>query len=332
MKQQFLKLSKLAKNAVFFMVQIANGWAMAYTKSGNLVQFWTGGREAVPVAVMPEDVPLIADGFLADETSILTDAGTLPNSKGHETKPVEVDLLNFQYTLPVDFLKTAKNFMSNDPLRINLSGVGIKDSHIWATDAHVMTYEPIDIQGEHHINRNAVIDILALSPLTVSMAYKTFIDREGKAKEKQVFRIETKEGFYYMEASENEAKTPDYFCVIPIDSPVEVSINRKNLDEAIDKVAPACNKYTGAVNFLVGRTSLELTAQDIDRGTEAKAIIEVEANDGINISFCYKKLQLITKGMKAAFSIYMSTPSRAALIEEQGSRRKYLVMPILNSY
>lgn len=332
MKQQFLKLSKLAKNAVFFMVQIANGWAMAYTKSGNLVQFWTGGHEAVPVAVMPEDVPLIADGFLADETSILTDAGTLPNSKGHETKPVEVDLLNFQYTLPVEFLKTAKNFMANDPLRINLSGVGIKDGHIWATDAHIMTYEPIDIQGEHHVTRSAIIDILALSPLAVSMAYRSFIDREGRVKEKQVFRIETKEGFYYMEASENEAKTHDYFSVIPIDSPVEVSINRKKLDEAIDRVVPACNKYTGAVNFLVGRTSLELTAQDIDRGTEAIASIEAEANDPIKIRFNYKKLQLVTKGIKAAFTMFMSTPSRAALIQEPGSERKYMLMPILNHY
>lgn len=332
MKQQFLKLSKLAKNAVFFMVQIANGWAMAYTKSGNLVQFWAGGPEAVPVALMPEDVPLISDGFIADETSILTDAGTLPNSKGHGTEPVAVDLLNFQYTLPVDFLKIAKNFMANDPFRENLSCVGIKDGHIWATDGHIMTYEPIDIQGEHHVTRSAIIDILALRPLSVSMDYKKIIDIEGKAKEKQVFRIETKEGIYYMEAAENKAKTPDYFCVIPKDNFVEVSINRKKLDEAIDKVAPACNKYTGSVKFLVGRTSLELTAQDIDRGTEAKAMIEAEANEPINIIFNFKKLQTITNGIKAAFSIYMSTPSRAALIEEQGSKRKYLVMPILNSY
>lgn len=332
MKQQFLKISKLAKNAVFFMVQIANGWTMAYTKSGNLIQFWTGGPESVPVALMPEDVPLISDGFLADETSILTDAGTLPNSKGHGTEPVAVDLLDFQYSLPIDFLKTAKNYMANDELRVNLSCVGIKDGHIWATDAHIMTYEPIDIPGEHNINRNAIIDILALSPLYVSMAYRTDINWHGAIKHRQVFKIETKDGFYYMEASENEAKTPDYFSVIPKDNPIELSINRKKLDEAIDKVAPACNKYTGAVNFLVGRSSLELTAQDIDRGTEAKAIIEVEANQGINISFCYKKLQLITKGMKAAFSIYMSKPSRAALIQEPGSQRKYLVMPILNHY
>lgn len=332
MKQQILKLSKLAKNAVFFMVQIANGWAMAYTKSGNLIQFWTGATEAVPVALMPEDVPLISDGFIADETSILTDAGTLPNSKGHGTEPVAVDLLNFQYTLPVDFLKIAKNFMANDPFRENLSCVGIKDGHIWATDAHIMTYEPIDIQGDHTINRSAIIDILALSPLSVSMAYRTYVNNGGAIKHRQVFRIETKEGFYYMEIAENGAKTPDYFCVIPKDNPVEVSINRKKLDEAIDRVVPACNKHTGSVNFLIGRTSLELTAQDIDRGTEAKAIIEVEANEGINISFCYKKLQLITKSMKTAFQIYMSRPDRAALIQEPGSKRKYLVMPVLNSY
>lgn len=332
MKQQFLKIAKLAKNTIFFMVQITNGWAMAYTKSGNLIQFWTGSPEAVPVAVMPEEVPMIADGYLADETSILTDSVTLQNSNGHGTDPVNVDLLNFMYVLPVDFLKTAKNFMSNDPLRINLSGVGIKDGHIWATDAYIMTYEPIDIQGEHHVTRSAIIDILALSPLAVSMAYRSFIDREGKVKEKQVFRIETKEGLYYMEASENEAKTPDYFSVIPIDSPVEVSINRKKLDEAIDRVVPACNKYTGAVHFLIGRTSLELTAQDIDRGTVAKAMIEAEANEPINIVFNFKKLQTITKCIKTAFNLYMSTPSRATLIQEPGSERKYLLMPVLSGY
>lgn len=131
---------------------------------------------------------------------------------------------------------------------------------------------------------------------------------------------------------------PNYESVIPTDNTKEMTVNRDEMISSIRRVALYASATTHQVRFDIASDALQITAQDIDFGGDAKEKIKCEYGDGtMEIGFNSTYLiDILTHldGDKVTFRF--STPTRAGLISpaEQSEREAVimLVMPVrLNS-
>jgi DNA polymerase-3 subunit beta len=127
---------------------------------------------------------------------------------------------------------------------------------------------------------------------------------------------------------------PNYESVIPSDNTKAMTVNRDEMISSIRRVALYASATTHQVRFDIGTDALQITAQDIDFGGDAKEKIKCAYSDGtMEIGFNSTYLiDILTHLDGDNVTFRFSTPTRAGLISpaEQSEREAVimLVMPV----
>jgi DNA polymerase-3 subunit beta len=132
-----------------------------------------------------------------------------------------------------------------------------------------------------------------------------------------------------------EGKYPNYEAVIPTQNPFKLTVDRKNLLNALRRVAIFGSKSTHQVRFKISGKELVLTAEDLDYSSEAKERLTCSyEGDDIEIGFNSRFLQEMLATLDSDNVLMeMSAPNRAGLLlpEEsaEGEDILMLIMPVM---
>jgi DNA polymerase-3 subunit beta len=127
---------------------------------------------------------------------------------------------------------------------------------------------------------------------------------------------------------------PNYESVIPADNTKTMTVNRDAILSSIRRVALYASATTHQVRFDINEDVLQVTAQDIDFGGDARETIKCAYSDGtMEIGFNSTYLiDILTHLDGESVTFNFSTPTRAGLISpsEQSERESVimLVMPV----
>lgn len=133
-----------------------------------------------------------------------------------------------------------------------------------------------------------------------------------------------------------DGKYPNYEAVIPSQNPFKLVVNRKNLLNALRRVAIFGSKSTHQVRFKISGQELVLTAEDIDYSSEAKERLSCSyEGDDIEIGFNSKFMQEILNTLESEnIDIQLSAPNRAGIIvpdtnDPEAEDMIMLIMPVM---
>ena len=133
-----------------------------------------------------------------------------------------------------------------------------------------------------------------------------------------------------------DGKYPNYEAVIPTQNPFKLSADRKNLLNALRRVAIFGSKSTHQVRFKITGKELVLTAEDIDFSSEAKERLTCSyEGEDIEIGFNSRFMQDMLSTLECDnVIIEMSAPNRAGILlpeqpEDDPEDILMLIMPVM---
>ena len=134
-----------------------------------------------------------------------------------------------------------------------------------------------------------------------------------------------------------EGKYPNYEAVIPKDNPNCMTIDRKDFQRSIRRVAIFANKTTHQVRLSLAGSSLEISAEDVDFANEAKETLACNySGEDMEIGFNSRFLLDMLNNLDAQqITLELSAPNRAGIIRPQhdgeagGEDILMLVMPVM---
>jgi DNA polymerase-3 subunit beta len=133
-----------------------------------------------------------------------------------------------------------------------------------------------------------------------------------------------------------DGKYPNYEAVIPTMNPYNLSIDRKNLLNAIRRVSIFGSKSTHQVRFKISGKELLLTAEDLDFSSEAKERLTCSyEGDDIEIGFNSRFIQEMLNTLEPErIIIELSAPNRAGIIISEREDNDpedilMLIMPVM---
>lgn len=224
---------------------------------------------------------------------------------------------------------------SNDELRLAMTGVYVQVDFnkiiFVATDAHKLvkyTFSTI----ETDIATSFILPKKALQLL------KTAIFNENDVK----ISFDQKNAFFSFGDQRVicrlvDAKYPDYNAVIPVENPYTLSLNRKDFQNSLKRIAIYANKTTNQVLLNISEGSVTISAQDLDFSNEATETLSCSFNGdpmtiGFNAKFLVEMLGVITGD---EIKLELSTPNRAGILlpmeQEENEYLLMLVMPVMMS-
>ena len=132
-----------------------------------------------------------------------------------------------------------------------------------------------------------------------------------------------------------DGKYPNYEAVIPTQNPFKLTIDRKNLLNALRRVAIFGSKSTHQVRFKISGKELILTAEDLDFSSEAKERLTCSYDgEDIEIGFNSRFMQEMLSTLDVDnVVVEMSAPNRAGILvpEESDGNEDILmlIMPVM---
>ena len=132
-----------------------------------------------------------------------------------------------------------------------------------------------------------------------------------------------------------DANFPNYEAVIPIDNPNAITINRKDFQNSLKRIAIFANKTTFQAMLDISEDNVTISAQDIDYASEAKEVLSCQFEGepmkiAFNARFLIEMLNVITTD---DIRFELSQPSKAGImlpaIQHDDERVIMLVMPIM---
>jgi len=126
---------------------------------------------------------------------------------------------------------------------------------------------------------------------------------------------------------------PNYESVIPGDNDMQMTVKRDDMISSIRRVALYASATTHQVRFDIGKASLQVTAQDVDFGGEARETVPCAyTGDRLEIGFNSVYLTDILSHLESEqVAFRFSTPTRAGIVTPVGDdaeRIMMLVMPV----
>lgn len=126
-------------------------------------------------------------------------------------------------------------------------------------------------------------------------------------------------------------KYPAYNSVIPLENENFLTVNRTDLLSAIKRMMLFSTSNSKQVKFSIGNNKLEVSAEDIDHGSNAKEEIECEyKGDPMDIGFNTNYVNDILShldGEKVIFKLH--SPTKASIIEPTKSEENEDIMMLL---
>jgi len=132
-----------------------------------------------------------------------------------------------------------------------------------------------------------------------------------------------------------DGKYPNYEAVIPTQNPFKLTVDRKNLLNALRRVAIFGSKSTHQVRFKISGKELVLTAEDLDFSSEAKERLTCSYDgEDIEIGFNSRFMQEMLSTLDVDnVVVEMSAPNRAGILvpEESDGNEDILmlIMPVM---
>ena len=132
-----------------------------------------------------------------------------------------------------------------------------------------------------------------------------------------------------------EGRYPNYNSVIPTNSKIEVTVDRKQLQESIRRMLPMGNQQMRTVKFEIGGTELTVSSEDVDFNKSAKENVPCETSgEGITIGVNGETMNTMLSQIHSDMAkLRMTEFSRPIIIVPETERENEtflgLVMPTL---
>ena len=132
---------------------------------------------------------------------------------------------------------------------------------------------------------------------------------------------------------------PNYEAVIPVENEKRLTVQREALLAAVKRVALYSSSMTHQVRLALSADAIEISAEDIERASEAKERVLCEYDaDEMEIGFNAQYLQEVLQNLDADDAVFeFSSPNRAGVVSpaepNEGEDVLMLIMPVmLNTY
>ncbi len=207
--------------------------------------------------------------------------------------------------------------MSTELTRINLSGlfwqIFPEEMRMVATDGHLLALVKMPMKA------GFPEPLEMLLPERAATRLQSLINKSGA----DVVEITPGEGSVQFVAGKFKfqsrlitEKFPDYERVLPLDNDMVMICEKDELMEAVQLMDVVSSHITHLVKFKLSRNSLELSARDLDTGSEGQTTIAVDYDgEPLVIGFNAKMLLNLLKHIPSdKVRVAMKGPSAAALI------------------
>jgi DNA polymerase-3 subunit beta len=124
---------------------------------------------------------------------------------------------------------------------------------------------------------------------------------------------------------------PNYETVIPAENDKQMTVKRDDMISSIRRVALYASATTHQIRFDIAKSALQITAQDIDFGGEARETIQCTyTGDTLEIGFNSAYLiDILTHLESEQVAFRFSTPTRAGIVTPVGSDSDNILMLVM---
>ncbi len=253
--------------------------------------------------------------YNAEEQRVMVNGFTFATTPADDFPAVPEVPTTQNHYLPVSRLQHLAHFVTKDELRPAMTGINI-GPELCASDGHrLITAQGIECRPF----------ILPVRRFLAKLKGDIII-QEPEAN--NYARIYAERCDFLIKVI--EAPYPDFKAVIPDPENAKyfVSCDSEALYNSIVKILPAANKVTQQIFFDILQSTIKLTAQDIDMGTQAKTYIDRYTNrEHTRISFNGKYLASMLKGQKGNFTLKFNSETKPFVW--QSGEFFNLIMPVI---
>lgn len=262
-------------------------------------------------------------------------AGDAPDDFPEVPAENEADTITLNAGNLLDAINRSVFAASNDELRLAMTGVYVQVDFnkiiFVATDAHKLvkyTFSTIetDVAASFILPKKALTllrsAIFNVENVKISFDKKNAFFEFGD--QRVICRLV-------------DAKYPDYNAVIPVENPHTLTLNRKDFQNSLKRIAIYANKTTNQVLLNISEGSVTISAQDLDFSNEATETLSCAYDGepmtiGFNAKFLIEMLGVIEHN---EIKLELSTPNRAGILlpgeQEENEYLLMLVMPVMMS-
>jgi DNA polymerase-3 subunit beta len=262
-------------------------------------------------------------------------AGDAPDDFPEVPAENEADTITLSAGNLLDAINRSVFAASNDELRLAMTGVYVQVDFnkiiFVATDAHKLvkyTFSTIetDVAASFILPKKALT--LLRSAIFNAEDVKISFDKKNAffefGDQRVICRLV-------------DAKYPDYNAVIPVENPHTLTLNRKDFQNSLKRIAIYANKTTNQVLLNISEGSVTISAQDLDFSNEATETLSCAYDGepmtiGFNAKFLIEMLGVIEHN---EVKLELSTPNRAGILlpgeQEENEYLLMLVMPVMMS-
>lgn len=226
---------------------------------------------------------------------------------------------------------------SNDELRPAMTGVYFQlnfDKLVFvSTDAHkLVKYTSTIKDGDAKVSTSFIVPKKALNLLKNALSSDTEV-KLAFNKSNAFFSFDD----IFLVCQLIDARYPDYNAVIPIDNPNTLTIERKDFQHSLKRIAIYANKTTNQVVLSIKDGNVTISAQDLDFANEATEQIPCSYNgDALTIGFNAKFLiEMLNVLESDEVKMNLSGPTKAGILlpsdEMDDEEILMLVMPVMLS-
>jgi DNA polymerase-3 subunit beta len=302
------------------------------------------GEVVIPSNIILQTLKTMGDTLISiylngqDGLEIVSLTGNYKMSTWHPgdfpSPPEKIDSLSISVETQ-DLMKGISSTIfavSSDPLRLAMTGIFLKISKdaftLASTDAHKLV--------EYKLNRNFDIDS-EISVIIPSNSCNN-IEKIISASNEVTIYVTKSNAFFETDNTTIicrliDAKYPAYEGVLPTESEVFATVDRKDLLNSLKRSLIYSNKTTNQVIFSYDGSNLNISTTDIDFGKEAKESIAAELIGAENFEISYNAkfmIDMLNVAEMEKVEFKMTERNRATVIDHDLPlcKTKFLIMPV----
>jgi len=248
------------------------------------------------------------------------------------SKPEEEKEKSIKITSYKQFLKDIKivsKFIAKDELRPVMETIHINKEDIVATDSHKLIRKHIQYDNDNNLSINIRRSFVDLLPnISKDTEFELFIGEKS---------LRTEIGDVIIYSRLTEGAYPAYNSVIPTDFNYKIKIPFAKFKNEISQANIFSNNASGLIAITFDKENITIKTEDVDFAYAFNCDFDHNGFEGtvvdepFSIGFKGLFLEEILNSMEAEeeFTIVLSDPSRAALLEDDNKNNTYLLMPMM---
>ena len=214
----------------------------------------------------------------------------------------------------IEHIGQAVKFVGKDDLRPVMTGVYVGINGVCGTDAHRLYYNEATLFGNEMILSPELCKLLQFySDVNVSSDGEHVVINDIHSTVTITSRL-------------IDGKYPNFNAVIPKETPLNLTANKKDVLAALKTLSLFANKATNQLVLSINNLTLTLECADLDRGISKTIELPCKSNAGdYKFALNYKFFELALKCIDSTeFTLDFSEPNRVVLLN-----KNYLLMPVI---